>query len=149
MTLPCVMALGRTRLLFWVSFVYALVHVPAFIAGTALFGLAGSIGSIVLAGVLYSYLNTFLLKRSVGLSLLEIGVQLRRPLLATAVMAGAVWTVGAVTPLELFSESGSWWSLVTKIGIGGVVFCGVQVALWRIEGRPPGIEQRFLQVMSR
>ena len=149
MTLPCVMALGRTRLLFWVSFVYALVHVPAFIAGTALFGLAGSIGSIVLAGVLYSYLNTFLLKRTLGLSLHEIGVQLRRPLLAAAVMVGAVWALGAVTPLELFSESGSWWSLVTKIGVGGLVFCGVQVALWRIEGRPPGIEQRLLQVMSR
>ncbi len=73
------MALGRTRLLFWVSFVYALVHLPAFIAGTALFGLAGSIWSIVVAGVLYSYLNTWLLKRTLGLSLHEIGSQLRRP----------------------------------------------------------------------
>ncbi len=33
MTLPCVMALGETRLLFWVSSLYALVHLPAFIAG--------------------------------------------------------------------------------------------------------------------
>jgi PST family polysaccharide transporter len=148
MTLPCVMALGRTRLLFWVSFVYAVVHIPAFIAGTALLGLAGSIGSIVVAGAFYSYLNTFLLKRTLGLSLCEIGHQLRRPLLATAVMVGAVWTVGTFTPLELFSESGSWLSFATKIGIGGVVFCCVEVALWRIEGRPPGIEQRLLQMIQ-
>ena len=66
MTLPCVLALGRTRLLFWVSAVYALVHVPVFVAGTALFGLPGSIWSIVVAGVLYSYLNAWLLRHCWG-----------------------------------------------------------------------------------
>jgi PST family polysaccharide transporter len=149
MTLPCVMALGRTRLLFWVSFVYALVHVPAFIAGTALFGLAGSIGSLVGAGVLYSYLNTWLLKRTLGLSLHEIGSQLRRPLLAAAAMAVGVLAVGTVTTLGLFSENGSWLSLVAKIGVGGLVFSSVQYGLWRLEGRPPGIERRLFQMMGR
>jgi O-antigen/teichoic acid export membrane protein len=149
MTLPCVMALGRTKLLFWVSFVYALVHLPAFIAGTALFGLTGAIWSIVVAGAFYTYLNAWLLERTLGISLNEIGSQLRRPLGAAFVMIGAVWAVGAVTPLELFSESGSWLSLLTKTLVGGVVFSSVQYAIWRLEGRPTGIEQRLLQVMSR
>jgi len=149
MTLPCVMALGRTRLLFWVSFLYALVHLPAFIAATALFGLAGSIWSIVAAGVLYSYLNTWLLKRTLGLSLNEIGSQLRRPVVAAVVMVGAVWAVAAVTALELFSESGSWLSLLTKTLVGGAVVSTVQYGLWRLEGRPAGIEQRLLQLISR
>ena len=93
LTLPCVMALGRTRLLFWVSFLYALVHLPAFIAGTLLFGLAGSIWSIVAAGALYTYLNTWLLKRTLGLSLKEIGSQLRRPLAAAVAMRSVRHTV--------------------------------------------------------
>jgi PST family polysaccharide transporter len=149
MTLPCVMALGRTKLLFWVSFLYAIVHLPAFIAGTALFGLPGSIWSIVVAGALYVYLNIWLLKRTLGLSLKDIGSQLRRPLSAAVVMIGAVWALGAVTPLELFSETGSLLSLLTKVIFGGLVFSSVQYSLWRLEGRPSGIEQRLLQLLFR
>jgi PST family polysaccharide transporter len=67
MTWPCAMALGRVRLLFWVCFVYALVHLPVFIAGTVIFGLKGAIWSIVAAGVFYTYLNVLLLKKTVYL----------------------------------------------------------------------------------
>jgi O-antigen/teichoic acid export membrane protein len=149
MTLPCVMALGETRLLFWVSLVYAFVHLPAFVSGTALFGLTGAIVSIVVAGVFYSYLNAWLLRRTLGLTFSEILSQLRRPLVATAVMVGAVVALGAVAPFELFSGSGSWLSLSTKILVGGVVYGGVLYMTWRLEGRPAGIERRALQVLSR
>ena len=143
MTLPCVMALGRVRLLFWVSLGYALVHVPAFIAATAFWGLSGAIWSIVAAGVLYSYLNAWLLKRTLGMTLVEILVQLRRPLCASVLM------VGAVLFLEPSLGGGSWLSLFTKCLVGGVVFCGGQYGIWRLEGRPAGIEQRLLQLRSR
>ena len=149
MTLPCVMALAKTRLLFWVSFVYALVHLPAFIAGTALYGLTGAIWSIVLAGVFYSYLNAWLLRRVLGISIGDIVMQLRRPLGAATLMVGAVFAVEAVLPLELFSIAGSWLSLSTKVLVGGVVFCSALSAMWRLEGRPDGIERRVLQVLSR
>jgi PST family polysaccharide transporter len=81
MTLPCVMALGRTKLLFQVSLVYALVHLPAFIGGTVLFGLMGTIGSIVVAGVLYIALNVWMLQRTVQIGLGEICTRLGRPVL--------------------------------------------------------------------
>lgn len=150
MTLPCVMALGRTRLLFRVSAVYALVHVPAFIAGTAAFGLIGAIGSIVVAGFFYSYLNAWLLKQTLGISLAEIVRQLRRPLSATVSMVVAVLALFMIQPLELVSfDAGSWLSLTLKVVVGGFVFCATQVAIWRLEGRPAGIEQRLLQVLSR
>jgi PST family polysaccharide transporter len=149
MALPCAMALGRTRLLFSVSFGYALVHIPAFVIGTAWFGLAGSIWSIVFAGVLYSYLNAWLLKRTLGLGLGEILGQLRRPLGATALMVVAVLAIDSATPLELFSAAGSWAALFTKVLIGGGVFCAAQYAMWRLEGRPAGIERRLPQFISR
>ncbi len=149
MTLPCVMALGRTRLLFRVSLAYALVHLPAFIAATALFGLTGTIGSIVVAGALYWYLSAWLLRKTVGIGLGEILAQLRRPLCATVFMIGAVLAVGAAQPLGLLAEGGTWLSLVTRIAIGGLVFPSVQYALWRLEGRPDGVERRLLQLLSR
>jgi len=148
MTLPCMMALGKTRLLFWISFLYALVHVPAFVAGTALYGLTGAIWSIVLAGVLYSYLNAWMLKHALGITIREILVQLRRPLVAALVMVGIVLAVAAALPFDLFSESGSWLALSVKILVGTAVFCCLQYALWRLEGRPAGIEHRFHQMLQ-
>jgi PST family polysaccharide transporter len=147
LTLPCVMALGETRLMFRVSFVYALVHLPAFIAGTAFFGLIGSIGSIVGAGVFYTYLNAWLLNRTLAISLDEIVAQVRRPLAATVLMVGAVWALGSIVPLNLFSEGGSWTSLGTKTLVGAVVFGVSQYTIWQLEGRPPGIEQRLRQLV--
>jgi lipopolysaccharide exporter len=149
MVLPCVMALGRTRLLFWVSFVYGLVHVPAFVFGTALFGLPGSIWSIVLAGVLYTYMNAWMLRTTVGLSFLEVWSELRRPLGAALAMVGVVLAAGIATPAVSFSPAGSWISLSVKVFLGALVFCSAQYAMWRLEGRPAGIERRLAQVMSR
>jgi PST family polysaccharide transporter len=148
MTLPCVMALGRTRLLFWVSFAYALVHLPLFIAGTALFGLLGAIWSIALAGVLYSYLNAWLLQRTLGISLREILRQLKRPLFAAFLMLGAVLALESVLPIDLVSEGPSWLSLLIKVSVGGTVYCSALYGFWRLDGRPAGIERRLLQVLK-
>ena len=144
MTLPCVMAQARTRLLFWVSFAYALVHLPAFIAGTAFFGLAGAIWSIVLAGILYSYLNAWMLKRTLGITLAEISAQLRRPLLAVTAMVVAVLALDALLTLDLFSTGGSWPALGLKVAFGALIYSSVLYALWRLEGRPAGLERRLL-----
>lgn len=149
MTLPCVMALGRTRLLFWVSFAYALVHLPAFIVGTAMFGLPGAIWSIVIAGVLYSYLNAWLLERTLGISLQEILSQLKRPLVAAVGMVVTVLALESMVPVGLFTESRAWLSLLMKTAVGGFVFCAIQFALWRLESRPAGIENRLLELFRR
>jgi PST family polysaccharide transporter len=149
-TLPCVMALGRTRLLFWVSLAYALVHLPAFIAATAVFGLTGAIWSIVGAGVVYSYLNAWMLKQTLGITIREILSQLRRPLAATALMVGTVVALGTVTPVVgRAAEGASWASLAVTSLVGGVVFCAGLYAAWRLEGRPAGLEQRLRQLLSR
>ena len=149
MALPCVLALGRTRLLFWVSAVYALVHVPAFVAGTALFGLQGSIWSIVAAGVLYWYLNAWMLRAMLEISLGEVMRQLRRPLAAAAFMIAVVAGLAAVTPLDVLEASASVGALVAKTLLGGAVYCGALYAIWRLEGRPAGIERRLAQLWSR
>lgn len=149
MTLPCMMALGRTRLLFAVSIVYAVVHLPAFVAGTALFGLAGAIWSIVLAGVFYSWLNAWMLRRTLGVSLGEIGVRLRRPLAAVAGMAGAVVAIGAGLPAAPGTSAAAWLALGGKVAVGAVAYSAVLYGLWRLEGRPDGIERRVAGLLGR
>ncbi|MEM8963889.1 MAG: lipopolysaccharide biosynthesis protein, partial [Acidobacteriota bacterium] len=111
MTLPCVMALGRVKLLFWVSLGYALVHVPAFIVGTAYFGLEGAIISLVVAGVLYMALNAWMLRRCLGIALGEILQQLRRPIVATAVMVVALLGLRVMQPLGGFTPAATWLDL--------------------------------------
>ena len=147
--LPCVLALGRTQLLFWVSFVYALVHLPAFIAGTALFGLPGAIGSIIAAGVLYTGLNAWMLRATVGLTTGDLVAQLRRPVIAAAVMAGALVGLTLVTPLGDVGRVGPGVSLPAKALVGAIVFCASQYAIWRLEGRPAGIERRIGALVGR
>ena len=44
---------------------------------------------------------------------------------------------------------GSWLSLAVKIVVAGAVYSTVLYALWRLAGRPEGIERRLLQVLSR
>jgi PST family polysaccharide transporter len=149
MTWPCAMALGEVRLLFRISLVYALVHLPVFIAGTALFGLSGAIWSIVVAGVFYSYLNAWLLKRTLGITLGEILDQLRRPFFATVVMAGAVLALKEALPPAPLSTGGAWAALLARVLVGSGVYGATLHALWRREGRPAGIEYRVLQVLTR
>jgi PST family polysaccharide transporter len=149
MALPCVMALGRTRLLAGVSLAYAVVHLPVFVAGTALFGLRGAVGAIVTAGVLYSYMNAWMLRRTLDVTLGEILGQLRRPLVAAVLMAAAVLALGAASPPVFFSSEGSWISLVLKVAVGAAAYAAALFAQWHREGRPAGIERRLIQLISR
>ncbi|MGB5399393.1 MAG: polysaccharide biosynthesis C-terminal domain-containing protein, partial [Thermoanaerobaculia bacterium] len=148
-TLPCVMALGRTRLLFWVSFVYAFVHLPAFIAGTVLFGLMGAIISIVAAGFLYSYLNAWMLKVTLGISLRDILKQIGRPLAASLIMVVALIAFEATQIFDTSSQSQAWLSLILEVTVGCVAFSASLYSIWRLEGRPAGIERRLSQVLQR
>ncbi len=148
-TLPCVMALGRTRLLFGVSLAYALVHLPVFVTGTALYALPGAIGSIVVAGVVYTALNAWMLWRTVGIRPGEIVAQLGRPLAATAVMVAAVLALREILPSPVASELRRWLTLGAEVGLGGAGYAVALGVLWRWRGRPPGIESRFLQLLGR
>ena len=143
LALPCMLALGRTRLLFWVSLVYACIHIPAFVAGTYFFGLPGAIWSLVAAGVVYTYLNAWMLRTTLGITLVEVLGRLRRPLLACLAMAGAVLA------LPGWENLGSLGRLLIDASVGAVVYGVCLVGLWRLEGRPAGIERRVLQLIGR
>jgi PST family polysaccharide transporter len=148
MTWPCAMALGRVRLLFWVSLIYALVHLPVFIAGTMLFGLPGAVWSLVAAGTLYISLNVWLLTTTAAVSPIEILRQLRRPVSASLAMVGVVAGAGWLMSSGPLTPGSTWTVLTVKILLGATVFCSTQYLLWLLEGRPPGIEHRLEQLLA-
>jgi lipopolysaccharide exporter len=149
MTLPAVMALGETRLLFKVSFAYALVHVPVFVAGTWLFGLMGAIASIVAAGVLYIALSVWLLERTLDIRSRALVAPLRRPLVATGLMVAALLLMRAAVPEGPLPSASVWSLLPTRVVVGAAVFALALYGIWRFEGRPAGIEQRLAQLLGR
>ena len=149
MTLPCVLALGRTRLLFWVSAAYALVHVPVFVAGTALFGLPGFDWQHRRGRRSLLVPQRVAAARRARDSLGQILRELRRPLAATALMVAAVAGLAAVAPLGALAVNAPAVSLAVKVVVGGAVFFGALYAIWRLEGRPAGLERRVAQLWSR
>jgi PST family polysaccharide transporter len=149
MALPCVLALGRTRLLFGVSLAYALVHVPVFVAGTAWFGLPGAVGSLVVAGGFYTYLNAWMLRAALDVRPGELLAQLRRPAWATIAMAGVVLACRAFLPVPPALGTGAVWSLPATVGVGTCAYGLTSWILWRLDGRPPGLERRLAQVLAR
>jgi PST family polysaccharide transporter len=149
MTLPCVLALGRTRLLFGVSLAYALVHVPVFVAGTAWYGLTGAIWSLVLAGAFYTALNAWMLRETLGLPLRDLAAQLRRPAWATVAMAGGVLASRAVQGSAASTDADSPWTLLVTIAAGASAYGLSSWFLWKLDGRPPGFERRLAQILAR
>lgn len=143
MALPCVLALGRTRLLFGVSTAYALVHIPIFVIGTLRYGLLGSIWSLVLAGVVYTWLNAWMLQTTLGVTATEIVRQLMRPGLATTVMVVGVLALSRLASVDQLSPLPS---LAVKSLVGAALFVSSLYALWRLTGCPSGIESRLLQL---
>ncbi|MEM9555249.1 MAG: lipopolysaccharide biosynthesis protein [Acidobacteriota bacterium] len=141
--LPCMLALGYTRLLFWVSTAYALIHVPTFVAGTFLYGLVGSIWSLVVAGIAYTALNVWMLRRAVDLGLGALLAQLRRPAAATLAMVGALL---ALETIPAVAALGPIASLALSVPLGGLVYAAVAGALWHLGGRPRGLERRLVQL---
>ena len=148
MTQPCVMALGRTELMFRVSWIYALIHLPAFIFGTWRYGLVGAIWSIALAGIVYIGLNAWLLRVTLGIRLGEILGRVSRPLVASVVMVSAVlWLQGLVMPAG--ATSASWVRAAVSVVAGVIIFVGTLGMSWRAAGRPEGIERRVSELVKR
>ena len=146
MTMPCLLALGRTKLLFYVSLGYALVHLPLFVAGTHFHGLPGAIWSIVLAGIIYTGLNAWMLWTTLAIRLPELVLALRRPFLAALVMIGAVRLLQS----QLASaEDSQIFLLLATVLLGAASYLIALCLFWHFEGRPAGFERRFLLLLDQ
>jgi len=142
MTLPCAMALGRTRLLFRASLAHACLHLPLFVLGTALYDLMGAIVALLAGGALYVLLSAWVLHQAAGVRPLAIVRQLVRPLVAALAM------VAAVLAVEPLTHGGAWRAVGVEVLLGAATYLVALLALWRAAGRPSGLERRLFQLVT-
>lgn len=148
---PLAMALNRTRDIAGRDVRVALIRLPLLAIGLVV-GTMTPIGPIM--GVVYArcaavainlQLNARLVQRLTGLSLTHQFAPALRPLIAAAVMAGAV-------SLLMAGWSPVGGSLEDYIALGVGVLCGaiaylvVAALLWIASGRPDGAEQELIDL---
>lgn len=134
-------ALGRTRQLFYLGLLGALVKIPAVIFGMTSYGFSGFLIAYLLSGTVYYIASIALVSHIINLSLITLTFALWRCVIASAVMAAIVYIIvinyGHIEeqflagPIKLLS--------ISIVGI--VVYWITLFAIWFLSGRPPGAEK--------
>lgn len=141
-------ATGNPAQIFRRNLIDLAFRLPATVIGILAFGWLGAVWAFLAADCLLAALCIVLAKREIGIG---IGAQLARavrPGLSALAMALAVLAMRqvlpaphAVVPLIGF--------LAATIVTGGAVYCLVHWCLWRLGGRPDGIETLMQQGAAR
>ncbi|MEZ5981271.1 MAG: oligosaccharide flippase family protein [Parvularculaceae bacterium] len=138
------MALGETRLVFFRELIFFLVRFPTFLWASIHFGLDGAIYATGGCGLIHVLLNLTLYARATRRPFWEPLWQARRSFAAIGAMSVYFLLLrphfGALLEAPLLAR------LVTDVAIGGVLFTGAHLALWRLEGEPSGAEQFLLGI---
>ena len=144
---PLAMAAGETRMLFRRDLQAFAVRIPFIIIGMYFGGLAGILYARAVFGTAGILLNTNIVSRITGLTLLQ---QIRanvRSVIATAAMAGVMMAVRTML------SPGSTWGHIHELlflatsGIGAYLV--VTTTLWRAMGSPNGPETEVVSILFR
>lgn len=142
---PLSMALGDTKTLFRRSFLLFFVRLPIIVSGTVLFGLPGLIYSRCLTGLIGSAIDMSLVKKLIGVSVLDQLLANWRALAATALMAAAVLTVRT----NLLAEASSLALIFVSATTGALTYFAVSAALWLIRRPMDGPEAELLTAIAK
>jgi len=106
------------------------------------FGLTGAALAAATAVLLEQALTVTTALRRFGVRVGALIGTVRRPVLATTVMAGVLWTIG----LGWSDEAGARVLIEGSLA-GAAVYAGVLLGSWRLAGRPPGAEADVLTLL--
>jgi hypothetical protein len=90
----------------------------------------------------------FLLSRQLGIGWADRARVTWRPMLGTAALGALLYEVTrlAGTADNAFEAA---WQLVLMTPAAAVVFLGCVWLLWRLAGKPPGVEQQLVDLLRR
>jgi O-antigen/teichoic acid export membrane protein len=133
--------MGRLRqsaLQSWLGFV---VLVPLIVISVHEYGIVGAAVSRALVAILSLPLMLYLTSRACPVRYQDLASVLWRPLLAGILMMVALaapWSYPTTIVL----------AFAMKVALGAVVYIGALIAIWRISGRPDGIEATVLKYVA-
>ncbi|MEE9329143.1 MAG: lipopolysaccharide biosynthesis protein [Parvularculaceae bacterium] len=134
-----VMAQGKTKILFIRELIYFLFRVPLFIWAAIEYGFIGAVYMRAAAGLIQMGLNMSIYAHVAKRPFWELPAVSWRALVALAAMS--VWFLlvrpylGFMTPLPELVR------LLLDVTLGGLVYAGTLLLVWRLAGYPAGVEQ--------
>lgn len=142
---PLAMAMGRTDLVFRATFAASILRVGFVVGGFFVAGLPGVIWAIGLAGVFNGLIYMHHIRKLIDLSFGQQLHSLWRPVLATLAMVAQAYML-----LPWLSEMSGWslgLGLVFSILVCATVYAIAILIIWRVAGRPGGLEQMVVSRM--
>lgn len=142
------LALGRPRIMTALAGVHVGLLLPALLVGTHFMGVQGAAWATLAVGAGLMPFNYAVLFHVLKLKPVRLLAVLWRPFLATGAMALAVTGVlnfmGGETGLLGWTAQ-----LALSILVGGLVYGGTEWLLWRLSGRPEGVEDIIMTRLSK
>jgi O-antigen/teichoic acid export membrane protein len=144
---PLSIALNRTIIFFWLALIEAAVKLPLTLVIIYFYGIEGVLMLRVALSVVMVTCSMLAARDLIRLSLWEQLVGSWRAVLSVLVMAVTVM------PLESLLGRGGGvpqliFGLAIMAGIGACAYAGSIFALWRLSGRPPGLEADVLSALE-
>lgn len=148
MTLTLLNALGKPRFIFNRNLCDFLVRVPLTIACVVTFGWLGAVAAFVVADIFLALLCLHLARKVVGIGMIEQLLCAGRGLISVSVM------VAVVLWLREYFERGEGELeilvyLAKIIPPAAATYCVTHWLVWRIAGRPDGLEALVTQTIGR
>jgi PST family polysaccharide transporter len=144
---PLVMSLNKTKMLVWRNLFEMCIKLPCVITGAIMFGFAGVIGARIISETLTVAFCMFIVRRLLGIPVLQQLTNCWRGVAAVAVMA-AVLTASAHVVDWGPDVFGMIATLGVQVMLGAVTYCGALAALWRMTGKPPGLEATAARILG-
>lgn len=145
---PAYLALGRPQYLTALALVGAGITVPMLFYGIDRAGAYGAAIAITVATGVLLVINYAVVMRLMNLSFKRLFGAIWRTVAAVAVMAVAVLSLKSLWPAERDMVDMSF-ELAALVLCGALTYCGTQLALWYLSGRPDGAERHVLTEVQR
>lgn len=145
---PLSMALGETRAMVWRNMLQMCVKLPLVIFGALEYGLMGVVVARIISETITAIYCMIIIRQLCGLSVTQQLLSCWRSVAAVVFMA---LILESCSPYFDWGTSSPWVAAqlgaTVTLGIGAYTTC--LLLLWRIEGRPQGVETMVLQTLSR
>ena len=139
---PLAMTLDRTRWLAVRTVVELAVRVPLICLGVIFLGIPGAIGASAVATACGTLVALFVVRHLVGTSLAKQIMTLWRPMAAMLPAGAVLWlSRSGFTDAETFGEL--LVHIVPALVLCLIVYTLAALLMWRIAGRPPGLERQL------
>jgi lipopolysaccharide exporter len=144
---PLGMTKGETKILFFRDAQMLLIRIPIILVAMILYGMPGVIFGRVFTGLLGAFVNMILVRRFIGLTVLQQISANVRSLVSIAVMAAGV-SLASTYMADTTDKFALAWELAVLVALGAILYCGSNLLLWLLMKRPAGPEAEVRKILG-